>query len=272
MKFINILKVEFRRSILNPLFWGTIVLSCALFFMSGYEEFVYYAPMAENLDVYHFFDILRNVGTFESMLIVCCAIPYAVSFCVDYNATYLRFIKVRTGENRYIISRVLACGVSGSLSIALGILLFLSLVGLNYPLVDVDGGLYQSAIMRLSYAPEALDILLFNENYVLYFAISIYLIFLVGFMWSVIGLSISAIIPNPFVALFSPFLLFFLQDTFLQKLPSHFKTINIMQGRFNVGGVVTSVIYATVFIGLLVFLTTLVFGYFCKRRMRDELH
>ena len=54
MKFTNVLKIEFKRSIMNPLFIGTIVLTCILFFMSGYEEFFIYAQQVPNMDVFHF--------------------------------------------------------------------------------------------------------------------------------------------------------------------------------------------------------------------------
>lgn len=257
---------------LNILFPGAIILVCGLFFLSGYEEFFHYAPNASNMDVFHFFDFLRNVGTFETMLIICCAIPYATSFYVDYNSSFIRSIKVRTGENKYIASRVIVCGVSGGLAISLGMLLFILLLAFKYPLVNIDGGAYQSVLMRASSTPGAFEPLLISGNYFLYFLSNLYAIFLMGALWSSVGLLISTIIPNPFVALFSPYLLYFLQSIFIGKLPNQYNTSRIIKGMFNLGSVAYNVLYITLFTFVLILLIFILFGYFCKRRLRDELH
>lgn len=244
-----------------------------IIFLGGYEEFFLYAPKAENMDTLHFFDFLRNVGTFETMLIICCVIPYATSFCIDYNSSYIRLLKSRTGENNYIVSKVVSCGISGGLSIALGMLLFIGLVSLQYPLVDTAGGAYQSILMRVSYdGAKAFESFLLSDLYILYFALQIYLIFIVGAFWSVVGLTVSTLIPNPFVALFSPYILYFLQSIFIKNFPTYLNTINIIQGNYNIGSDIFNFTYATIFIIVLVLLLGIMFGYFAKRRLRDEYH
>lgn len=265
---INIFKLEMERAILNPLFFATTIITCFLFFFSGYEEFYIYAPQSENIDVLHFFDFLRNVGVFETMIIICCTIPYSTSFYIDYTTSYIKLIKYRTTENKLIISKFIACAISGGLSIMLGVLLFVSVVALKYPLVNTLGGAYQSAIMRLDYSPQAFDILLLNGKYLSYFVINMYLIFLVGALWSVVGMLISLVIANPFVAMFSPYLLYFSQDYFIntKNLPRIINTSSIIKSQFYFDGVFVNLIISSLIIFAIMCILFAMFVYFFKRR------
>lgn len=276
MKLFNIFKVDIKRSILSYKFIFATLLSCALYFLSGYNEFIYYAPQAQNIDVLHFFRFLNSVGTFEVMLVLCCVIPYTSSFCSDWNSKYICSIRIRTSTDKYSVSRVVSCAISGGLAIAMGILLFILILSFKYPLVDINGGMFQSYIMELEYNTEyqsCLLPLLVNENYIAFYALSIYLIFLFGAFWSVVGLCISALIPNIFVALCSPFILYFLQGILLKNVPNQYNASYITKGDFNIGaGVVGNMIFVTFYMSVLIAIFGAIFTCIVKRRIYDEFH
>lgn len=272
MSYIKILLLDFRRSIINPLLLFMIILTASFFILSGYEELVLYAPQIQHIDTLHFFDFLRNVGVFETMIIICCVIPYGTSFCTDYSTSYLKLLKVRTGENKYIHSRMFFVFFSGALGIFIGIILFILIILFKYPLVDVNGGAYQSILIRASLQPLAFEELLLNGDYVSYFLFNILVISLICGLWSTIGLLISSIIPNPFVTIFSPYILYFSQSILLKKFPIEFNSLNIIKCNFDFGSTIKNLFFILSYVIIIYIIILFLFSYFCKRRMRDELY
>ena len=71
---------------------------------------------------------------------------------------------------------------------------------------------------------------------------------LFGALWGTVGVAVSGLLPNPFVAMFLPVLLNMM--SYLLPIPALLKPESILQERFNLGGWLTSAAFSTGYITL----------------------
>ncbi len=270
MSFLGTLKSDFRRAVFSWHFLFSALLVAVVYISSGYYEFNY--NFKNNYDVATMFNFLHNVGTYVTMIILSSTFCYSSSFCTDWQEKSIFPYAIRSGQKNYCCSKVLSCAFAGGIAPVLGLLLFIISLSFFFPLLDERGGLFGSAIDQIngttSYA--CLMPVVISKNGPLYFFLLLYLVFLVCAFWAVVGLTVSAIVPNKFVAIFSPYLIFFLESLFLRNTPL-LKTSSIMVGNFNFGlGVFGNICFVTLIIGFLIFLLGVFFTYMVKRKLANE--
>ncbi len=127
---------------------------------------------------------------------------YSSWFCREYESGYYRFILARTSVNEYALTRIVSVALSGGLIVGIPMFLvcFASL-GTGLPevtdtihtRVDVDVTIMQIA---QAYGPGMVV------------AAKTLLSFLFGAAWALVGLSFAVWMPNQYVALIAPFVLY----------------------------------------------------------------
>lgn len=271
MTFLGILRSDLRRAFASRRLLFVALLVYAVYMASGYYEFKY--AFDTYRDVATLFGFVSYTGAYSTMLILSASFCYSASFCTDWQekAVYLYCIRGKT--NNYCIARVLSCALAGGIAPVLGLCGFVATFAFCFPLLSARGGLYGSAIEEMVGRPSdysALSPVIISENGALYFALLFYLIFLVCALYAVIGLTVSAVIPNRFVAFFTPYLLFFLESMFLDNTPFN-KTVNILAGNFSFGlNVFGDLLVITLIIGSLIALLGWFFTTMVKRKLANE--
>lgn len=146
---------------------------------------------------------LSGFGIFAVILAV---LPASTVFCDDYNSGYCKAILCRVERKWYLRETMLCSGISGGLAIFIPKLLsdiifiingksnIVANMGINYFTV-FDETVYK----ELQFIWGGLFMVLFL----------LLLAFLFGTSWSMMGLCISALVPNRYIALAAPFALFF---------------------------------------------------------------
>lgn len=256
-RVFHAMRSDMRRAFCS---WGFGVAVLGTFLLCFFSIFVTEERITSVLDGYCF------IGTtsVQELVLILCAVPYAICFCSDWRNNYIRPSVMRTSPGCYAVSKCIACACAGGAALFLGRLLFVLALMLKYPMADANGlqnmtdGAYQS--------------LLSQHNYFLFLVLVVLVDSLQGTFFSLLALCISTWIPNVFVALFSPLLAFyFVINLFsgILKIPVWLRFELIFNNYFALGGMLTTFLYQLFFALVICIIFTLLFVHGVKRRLSD---
>ncbi len=156
----------------------------------------YYTPM-------ELLSLPLGSSDFSPYAAIFCVLPFADSFCDDYSSGYGRFIAIRCGKKKYSLCRCFSVALSGGFVIstimaATEVLCFL-LAG-QQETADSMSFLSASVWYKLG--------LVSPENVGVMCVLRIAVAFLFGALWALVGLCVSVIVPNKYVTLAAPFVLY----------------------------------------------------------------
>ena len=171
----------------------SLLLGLVLFVEPQYQYFLYFARWDNKADYINFFFSSLALGGYLIFTPIITAMPGVFRFCDEYNSGYLRFMLVRS-KSRIFRDKTLLRLIA---VFALIMLIFCDpYVPNGHSKTPLDGSILQPF-----------------ENVAGGFGlvgVIILLAFLFGVVWGVIGTALSAAVPNRYVALCGPFVLFFL--------------------------------------------------------------
>lgn len=216
-------------------------------------------------DVAYFFNMSSQIGRLANVLVIFCTLPFAWSFCNEWNTKYIRFSVIRRDVTAYSWSKIAACGISSGLSVVLGIVVFLFLSFLwGNPLVSTQSLNFET------FSDSYFGVFLKSGEYLLYFFSFLWLYFLSGMFWGILGLCISGFLPNVFVVITAPFVLqYTISNVFTQyHFPRYVDLYYLGNGRFDL----SKSPYVNLFYGTLVFVgLSLGAGYIFSKSVRRRL-
>lgn len=146
-------------------------------------------------------------GIFGLIAPIIAVLPFSDSLGAERVSGFLRFVLSRASYRQYFFSKMFACILAGGLSVSLPILLFFGFTNLYYPRgLNLD--MYQNRVVTPDILPEALGPFgfMYSSHPDLYILSLALLVFIGGAVYAVLGLSISAITDNRYIALAAPFL------------------------------------------------------------------
>lgn len=132
-----------------------------------------------------------------------CVIPFADSFCEDYNSGYINPIVQRIGIKRYAWQKCLSTALSGGILmglVVLSVLLFCFFAADAPDNAETVRFLSQSLWGRLN--------LLLRWNGLGFLALRVLFAFLFGCLWASVGLCISTMVINRYVTFIAPFVIY----------------------------------------------------------------
>ena len=139
---------------------------------------------------------------------VLCALPGAAAYLEDRKCNIYRFVLSRTKRRTYVTARCLSCGLSGGLSMVLGILLSCVISFAVFGGLDLSGDTEE-----LTTALQ--EVLKLTGLY-----------FLSGFFWSLFGMQLSIITKSRYVACLAPFAAYYILQMLQQRYFKKVKLIN----------------------------------------------
>ncbi len=203
MKF---LWMDVKRSFANPGFFTGIFGLGALLMYNFITE-----SLHSGSPYYAIVNILAVSG-FTVFLPVFPVLGYASRFCGEYESGYYRLILARMRPQKFARVRIISVALSGGGIVALPYLLVcLSAVALTAPeLADMNAlGLDASGVNVLK-IPEDIEMARIGMTHGVGWmvALKILLGFLFGAAWALIGLAFAVWMPNQYVPLIAPFVLY----------------------------------------------------------------
>ena len=198
--------MDVRRSFANPGFFAGV---CGLEVLLAYnfvtESFHSGSPY------YAIVNILASSG-FTVFLPVFPVLGYAARFCGEYESGYYRLILARMKPKRFARIRIISVALSGGVIVALPYLLVcLWAVYLESPGVADANSLGLDAwgvnVLRVE---TNIEMVVIGQTYGLgaMVAVKVLLGFLFGAAWALVGLAFAVWMPNKYVSLIAPFVLY----------------------------------------------------------------
>lgn len=199
-------RIELKYSIFS---WGMLAAFIAgifLLFQGIWDDLVLNIRNQGQFLTMKYISSMHSAGVFDILAPVLAVLPAATSFCDEFESGYIKFIQLRVTRKSYIMSKVVAVGISGGFAVGLPVLLaniLLLLIGDKYSIglkgnYDVD--IFADSIFK--------NIEYIGGGWLVAIAIT-GCTFLFGMAWALAGLAISTLIINRYAALFLPFSIYF---------------------------------------------------------------
>lgn len=230
--FVRTVHADFQFGMNYPLLLAILGVTLGFFFDNWQDLRLSVNQSVVNADsspiciVYYVFNSLSFGGVFTGYFsATMAAIPFSANYCCELNDGISIYKISRCGQRTYVRSKFLAAAALGGLTLFLGGLFFILLLGTYLPIVT------QEKILESQWIPffRTLSI----GNGAPYLAIVLYLSFLSGALWGCIGLCASAYFPSGYAAVCFPFIFRFLlvQVGRLLRLPDGMRLDRLLTAR-----------------------------------------
>lgn len=258
IKIWRTLQVDLQRAFCSMNFFLAVLAMFVFLIINTGKEMVF----AE--DVLYLYTV-ANFQSFAIMYVLVAALPYAASFCADWNNQFIRPLLIRISWKSYTISKVTVCALSSAAAVALGEFLYIIFFCVQYPLVDPQGNMFENST-QLSYG-----FLLLEGHYITYFFCHILILATAAVFFSVLALSISAYLPNVFVTMASPVIAYYflISLSYNLGLPGWLDFNAIIKGDACMSSPLLSILYTLCCIVLSSVFLGCLFARRLKRRIGD---
>ncbi len=241
-----------KRAFFSKKYAASIIGTIIMCFICSKE---YFSPDANSA---YIIDLMINLGMFKKTIVFFSAFPFVTVFYDDFNSKFIYSVVLRSGENKYILSSVICCVMTGFSALFLGIIAFFSMLSLLYPCQAYETiGVYSTIAL----------------NHPIFFVFIITSIFsLYASIWTVAGLTLSSLLPNKYIALGSPLILGYILEELTYKMPVCFNLYKLSHGYavFD-NSVYWNYIYTIAVFVLVIVVEGCIFSRVVKRRIRNEL-
>lgn len=249
--FFSLLAVNVRRAVFSPRFLLSACSVTLVMFLTGL------GLLSNAHDVIYLCGL--SSGSENLMLIVGILplFPFATTFATEWEERATAFWMIRTGIWNYAVSKVLVSALSGFLTTAVGIILFVLIALTRFPLfTKVSTG-------------DAYSVLLDAGKPVQYLCYYIAHISLSSVLFAVAAVWISTYIPNKYAAVAGPLVLYFVAHRFTATLniPQYLKVGTIVGWVYGIGTPQKTLLLKLGVVAVL----CLLMGYGAVRRIRRRV-
>lgn len=211
---IMYIRQEFRRALLSKMGLATMVSSILLVFIGMLESLIWINSGVISI-VYSFLQGY-NAGTASFIVLafpIIACMPFANSYRTDIQTGFHHYVQYRMKKSRYMTIRLTVNALTGGIAVAIGpMIAFTFLMTLKF-LLNVP-------MLR---PRDQLEPVRFFQSIgvsspIMMMVIMIGIMFCCGIIFATLGLGISAIIQNKYIAIFVPFIYLILSVTVLAKI------------------------------------------------------
>ena len=243
--------------------FSILCVTAVCIFSSSY--YIFYEGKMGHTTVINILFMLFATSMDVIILSVFAAFPAVTSFCSDWNCQYIRCYISRSGTKSYIKGRIFSCFTTTFLTVFCGLILFVIILAFLFPVANMEWDINANV-----YAVSHKLILISPWLYIVY---HIFIISLATATWGMIGLSISAVLPNRFIALLSPFICCYIVTTVTRGLPIYlnFYSINSLDDVLKQESPVLNLIYIIGLYTVIMLIFSLIFSRIVKRRVGNEI-
>lgn len=206
---LKILKIDLKRAFLNWPVWVGAVLIFLFLLSRLYEDIsrafaTNFTQMVDSSLI--MFKYALHTSGAVYLFPILCVIPLGTAFCDDYETGFYKLNLLRASPNRYLLSKSLITSLSGAFTLWLGVAFLGIFCYLFFPLLnlvkDAQTLNFEKQFHFLAWLPQN------NSTTILYMLFYSLLTFLYGLTWSTVGLIASTVMPNRYVTMASPFILY----------------------------------------------------------------
>lgn len=247
-----------RRRAFGWWFWIAIAAHLALYFND--VSFFVLDPTGDALMT---FSLSRTTGMLTYIAPLFSALPFATAFCADWNSGFAVAASMRSGNRRYLTSKISACALTGGLVPAIATLLFAIFLTLRFPtdpelMLSLADGDPFNRVLNMG-APIGLGF---------YYLGIVLMQFMAGACWAMTGLAFSAFMPNTLLTLCIPLAAYrlSLEIYYWFELP-YWLNLPLLQDCMVEMNYVLTLLAGLVVFGLVTLLLGILFSVRAKRRL-----
>lgn len=199
MRGMMILKADISRIFTSPKFYISLCLGLVIFLRPLLPAVIH--PTQGTL--MQFLSGPLAISDFTPFAALFCVLPFADSFCEDYLSGFVNFAVLRTGKKKFAVQRCLSVALSGGILMAANMLAAIILCAIlaNQPETAETAAFLNRTIWA------KMDLILRYHGF-FHYALRIFLAFLFGCLWALVGLVTSVLITNRYVTYVAPFALY----------------------------------------------------------------
>lgn len=203
---------------------------------------------------------LHALGEFSVAVTFLGPLVYSTAFVSDYQSGFMSYCVKRGSIPGYAWSKISCVALTSALATVLGLGLFYGLLAIRFPIVQPDGTVQSLG----SIAPYGA--LLLTGHPRLYLAVMTLLDALLSAVLAASAICLSCFIPNLFVALCSPILVYYLAiNAFPYGRLSPYRVL--VTASVDMGGVGLSLLYAAAYAAACVAVLGFIFAWGVRRRV-----
>lgn len=196
--------MNLRSFFLSSNLYISIAANLVILIISSVLRYIGSGGQFGSSDVCTEFDTEFYFTMIPKIVVLISSFPVITSFCADWNTQYIRSVVGRTGIKRYLRHKVLFCIFGTFISAFISLWLFTFYLQTKMPMITPSGAENLSRVHPFGELAAA-------SPYIFQFlkitCFSIYCSF-----WSVVGLAVSAYIPNRFVVFVMPFVIYYISE------------------------------------------------------------
>lgn len=184
---------DIKRSFMNM---GFVTGFCGLSALLAYN---FVTESLHSEDTYYAVVNILVTSGFRVFLPVFPVLGYASRFCAEYESGYYRLILSRVKPKKYAQTRIISVALSGGV-----------IVALPYLLVCLAAVYWGTPELNASRVVTDIEMVMIGQTYgvEVMVALKVLLGFLFGAAWALIGLAFGVWLPNKYVSLIAPFVLY----------------------------------------------------------------
>ncbi len=199
------LRAYMYKSLRSPLLYigiiGVIALCCTNFMTYGFFHGDVVSHVRNFLDV----------GLYRKAMAVFGALPFAANFAEEWGNGATMQIASRKGIISYAAANVIFCAVYAIVTVFAGMMIFCGIYSLFVPVYEPAGNPYGFIFGQF----------LKNGHGEIFLTLRIFIFSVSCAMWSILGMLISAIFPNKYVAICAPFVASYVIERITIQFPSN---------------------------------------------------
>lgn len=222
MRAFKLFLISLARNLKSPKFYLSVLIGMCILLSERMGEFadsIAGKPAPQDYSFVFMLGISLSFTVFPFVFAPICTLAGSLGFCEDSAHHFFRPILSRISKKAYIGARFISGVVAGGIAGAAIILLSAILLRLVFPAHTL------SLHMQTSSMPDDAVLILGGWGYVFKVAAAY---FFGGMALAGAGLAISAIVPNRYVAVFAPLLLFTSIHFLMSYLRSFYTPLNLL--------------------------------------------
>ncbi len=203
------MKNELKRAIISKSFFISVILLVVVLFPVLWEDLKYVIRTDNQMhDYISMFAYAMGVGPSFYAIALICAMPFSFSFADEWNTGYYKSAIMRSDMKKYINRKIFSVSIAGGSACALGVTIIVLICVIIFGSFQSNNQEVIGIISRSAFLPYmSSNIYVAGIQYVI---TRIFFAGLFGMVWSLFGLTVSAWIPNRYLALISPFVISFI--------------------------------------------------------------
>lgn len=248
--------VEIKRILIRPALYISILLGLLILNRPLFENIIS-GTIGEG-SISQFLSVPFALSDFTPFATVFCVLPYADSYCEDYNSGYYRFTVCRLGSKKYAYLRSVNVALSGGLVMASIILITILFCGSLANLSDTSD--------RIEFMRNSIWVrsgIIYVMNGIPYLALRVVFGFLFGCVWALVGLFISTILTNKYVTYIAPFVLY--QLLWFVLAETKWNPVYLLRGD---SGFIPSISFVLIYQTVVIILLLVVSSLLIRRKVR----